>query len=95
MFDYLPAETRALRSLVRPLASQDPGVSNGAPLTFGERADVFLRERELRPSDYLVVLQARLYSVHARAFGYALHRELGWPQEDGEELWVYLELPLL
>ncbi|KAI0713884.1 hypothetical protein C8Q76DRAFT_796802 [Earliella scabrosa] len=95
MFDSLPMETRALRSLVGPLACQDPAAASAPPLTFGQRADAFLRERELSPAQYLAVLQARLYSMHGRAFGYALHRELGWPKADGEQLWDYLELPLL
>ena len=95
MFDSLPNETRALRSLVTPLECQDPAAAGAPPLTFGEHADVFLRDRRLAPADYLVVLQARLYSINARAFGYALHRHLQWEQEEGEELWDYLELPVV
>ena len=95
VFDSLPAETRALRSLVGPLASQDPGAVTAPPLTFGQRADAFLRDRGLSPAQYLTVLQARLYSVNGRAFGYTLNRELGWPKEDGEELWSCLEIPVL
>ncbi|KAI0705682.1 hypothetical protein C8Q76DRAFT_801414 [Earliella scabrosa] len=95
MFDSLPAETRALRSLVGPLPCQDPAASGAPPLTFGQRADALLRERNLSAAEYLTVLQACLYSVNARAFGYALHRELDWVQEDGEELWHWLEIPLL
>ncbi len=94
MFAYLPHQTRALRSLVGPLPIQDPAAAR-APITFGTHADAFLRDRELACADYLTVLQGRLYSPNARAFGYVLHHELGWRQEDGEDLWPYLELPLL
>ncbi|KAI0753042.1 hypothetical protein C8Q80DRAFT_1342386 [Daedaleopsis nitida] len=95
MFDTLPVETRALRSLVGPLGWHDPRAVGQAPLTFGQQANEFLRARDLPHNMYITVLQARLYSVHGKAFGYALHRELGWPVEDGEELWGYLELPVL
>lgn len=95
MFDSLPAQTRTLRSLVGPLAIQHPAAAQGPPLTFGMHADVFLWECQLSRADYLTVLQARLYSPNACAFGYTLHRELGWAQDDGEDLWEYLELPLL
>ncbi|KAI0749930.1 hypothetical protein C8Q80DRAFT_1269724 [Daedaleopsis nitida] len=93
MFSGLPDNTRALRSLVGPLPSQDPRAAGTAPLMFGQRANELIRAWQLPPSSYIIILQAHLYSVNGRAFGYTLRRELGWPVEDGEELWSYLELP--
>ena len=93
MFDALPKGTEALRAVIRPLPSQDPVGPTYPAVSLGPRADAYLEDFDVDPDFYLTLLRARLYSLNKRAFALTLAKDLGWKEDDADELWELIDIP--